>query len=143
MNWIPITSQIEADELISRIDWEDAFVREAYLVSPSYIDPTDGGTVAADSLPSCKILIHFPGDNHGALEFLMIGVEAIGIWFDGPLKPAIAVGSDGVEFALSTSAATKIKAKELRYLLQGKETWGHDVHYGKEGMFDLGGFPKD
>ena len=140
MDWIPLNRQVEADELLCRIDWEDAFIREAYLVSPSYIDPTDGGTVAADSLPSCKLLIHCQGNDHGALEFLIIDIEDLSMWFGGALKPAIAVDSDGIEFTLNTSTGTKIRAKEMRYLFHGKETWGNDPQYGKEGFYDSGGF---
>jgi len=65
---IKIKSQTQFDEISSHITWEDAFVKEIYCVSPSYIHD-NGAIIASNSAPAVLLNICTPYDEHLGIEF--------------------------------------------------------------------------
>lgn len=84
---IGIETQEELDQLILSIDWEEAFVRETYVVSSSYIIKSDNSVVAPHSKPDLWLLILTP-ENIGSkgIELNFRGVGKLGFYFARPIK---------------------------------------------------------
>lgn len=80
---ISIVTQHELDSLLSTIDWEDAFIKEVHLSSPTYV--LDRGIVAHDAYPNANIVICAP--NMKGLEFLFTEIENLKLVFAADLSP--------------------------------------------------------
>ncbi len=54
---------------INSFDWEDAFIKEVKVLSPSYVDD-DGGIVALDSKFDMNASVCLPEDPKKSIEFI-------------------------------------------------------------------------
>lgn len=137
---IKINSQKDLEILLSLPNWEEAFIREWYLLSPSYIDPDNQGTVAPDSAPMMYVLICTSELNCPGIELLFIEVEQI--YFAGvcALNPRARFRNDHVLFSFYGEGVSDIQSASLYYRILGKDCWGWNVRYGIKNIFDEGGF---
>jgi hypothetical protein len=143
MMWQTISSQQQLDQLIARFDWSHAFVREAYLVSPSFViaqGERRRWTVRADALPSMKFLITSDSERHPALELFFIEVEDMGVWFGGgELAPSATCSERGIVWQFHKDLERLIRAAYLRYAFLDEAAWGNKLRYGWENFFDDAG----
>lgn len=85
---IPITTQTELDNLLSSINWGDAFIKEIHLHSPSYItsDP-NRGIYAWDCSPTVGILVCTLETKCQGIEFILTEVENLNLTSCADLSP--------------------------------------------------------
>jgi hypothetical protein len=113
-----VQSQAELDELLSRFDWSHGFVREAVIVSRSYIRPDDGHVweVAAESTPCMKLLFTFPDPDNPGQEVLFEDVESLALRFRTDLDP---VGQLDAKCGNSTVAFCLRRPQQRLHSCQG------------------------
>jgi hypothetical protein len=134
MAWKKITSQQCLERLMACVDWSHSFVREVYLISPSYIvrdGNSRGWTAQADALPSVRLLITSPSESCPAVELLFTEVDEFGIWFGaGELSPSAKWTEAGIAWSFHTQLGSTIRAGSLCYRLLDESAWGNDLRYG-------------
>jgi hypothetical protein len=126
-----IRSQVQLDQLLERFDWSHGFVREAYLVSPTYVDGGCLGTVAPESSAALLLLFTFPDRQAPGLELVFEGVVQTSLAFRVDLDPVGVVDPDSGSVEIRLSEDTSIRAAALKYILLGEECWGDQLRYGK------------
>ena len=136
-----IQSDQEFYELIKKVDWAHAFIREINVISPSYIDLSSKGTVAPDSLPAVRILIHIPDFDYPAIDFTLYEVQNINFDFRLNLEPYCKINNRNIELGFSGSKGSKIRGEKLSITLLNMDCWGYNTYYGKNNIFDEAGFP--
>lgn len=128
-----IETQGDLNELLASFSWEDAFIREAHVLSPSYVRDriTAVSVVAPDSAPGLRVLVCAPDRRTPALELLFDGVEDVVLPFRVDLEPRGVVLRGRVEFSFSPTARAII-AQSVRCEAVGIEAWEERLRYGKE-----------
>lgn len=138
-----IKTQTDLDELVGTIDWEEAFIREMYVVSPSYIQ--EGvGWIAPGALPVIKMLIILPEPATG-IELVFEETSHIEAYFEqevrlsGRVNPANA----NVEIYLcdvsGQSKRVDIAARAMHYRLLNDDARGSQQRYGWQDVFNPDG----
>ena len=74
---IKIDSQKDLDNLLLFPNWEDSFVREWYLLSPSYIHLNKQAIVSPDAAPIMRVLICTPEIKCPGIELFFEEVEEV------------------------------------------------------------------
>ena len=136
---IKINSQYDFDTFLNLPYWEDAFLREWYLLSPSYILPKDLVTVASDSAPSMFILICTTDPAYPCIELFFENVEEIHLSCRGDLNPTARFQNNGVSFSFRGEETSDIVAQFIYYRILDEDYLGWKVRYGKI-FFDPSGF---
>src|SRR5262245_56430802 len=90
-----IENERQAEELIRRVDWPHAFIREMYLVSPSFVIAATRATAAPDALPTLCVLVVAADESLPGCELMFVEVEQLALWFQGELVPGIEFEKDG------------------------------------------------
>lgn len=79
MKWKKINNISSFSKIIGDIDWEESFIREVSIVSPSYVK--NKNIVALNSLPSARFFFIIP--NHELnLEFFFVSIDKISLSFE-------------------------------------------------------------
>jgi len=140
MDWIQLkTGDILNSGVLGDVDWSHSFIREISLVSPSYILSEGRTTVAPDCLPSARVFISSSSVDTPGLELLFIEVDNFSVWFDGDLNPEISVSDDIAKFKFNRLMSAPTTCRSLYYRLLDNNTWGKDLRYGLEDIYDTGG----
>ena len=140
MRDIVIESQSALDEILGDTDWDHTFIREAHLVSPSYIDVATGATYAPDMLPHFYVLICSCPSSPVALEFQFWNVEYVNIPCQQDVLPSGKVHHNYIEFWFlppwKAWSTPDLIARQLRISVLGREAHGWHLRYGKTNPFD-------
>lgn len=136
---IKINSQQEINVLLALPDWEDAFLRECYLLSPSYID-TNANTVAPNANPVMYMLICTLDPKYPAIELFFEDVEDLYFSSRTEINPVVNFQQNHILFSYYEKKSADIKCKSLYYRFLDQQILGHKIHYGKKNIFDEGGF---
>ena len=136
---IKINSQEDLDILLNIVDWNDAFIREWYMLSPSYIEPESRGTVAADFLPIMYVLICTSELNCPCLELIFVEVDQIYFANGCDLNPIARFHKDKILFSFYEIENTDIQFTSLYYRILDKDSWGSKQRYGIRNVFDESG----
>ncbi|HRD56200.1 MAG TPA: hypothetical protein PLC42_07380 [Parachlamydiaceae bacterium] len=137
---IKISSQQEADKLLSLPDWEDAFLRECYLLSPSYIDPNIETTIAPDGVPVMYMLICTLDFNYPAIELFFEEIEDVSFSCRTEINPVINFRQDYISFSFYEKKYADLRCKSLYYNILDQDVLGYKTRYGKKNIFDESGF---
>jgi len=144
--WIEIKKVSEFDKIKS-LYWDDAFVREIYMLSPSYVD-FDGGLIEDHSL-NILILIFFADgtkDNIG-IEFFLKEVENFNLSLYGCFldeePDLVSLSSFKTVFELKL-ADSLMKVNGLKYRFIDESYLGNRIEYGKKDFYyDKKFFPNE
>ena len=137
--WICIENQAQAEELLRGFCWEDGFVRELRLVSPSYVTTETRSAVAWGACPTAKALLTSQGAGTPAVELLFVDIENFGVWFGGDLDPAVSIEEGCVEWRFHRHSPSVVRCSCLRYAWLDPACLGHTLRYGSEHFYDIGG----
>lgn len=137
---IKITSQQDLDAFLAIPNWDEAFVREWYLLSPTYIHPEDQAIVALDSPPTMRVLICIPDFTCPGVELFFEEVEEIYLSCRSDLRPAATFRNNSISFSFYGNNAPETQSKSLYYQILEKDCWDWKVRYGIENIFDQSGF---
>ncbi len=135
-----LESQGNLDNLLSEIDWEDSFIKEGHLASPSYLDLEKKGIIAAESTILARVLVCTPYSQYEGVEFLFEGSEDFYLPCNVDLEPSGVWSNSCIEFRFSGTKGPYIKARNVYY--QMVECRGWSTKYAKENIFDEGGILK-
>ena len=130
--------QIEIDYLIYKTNWTNAFVREAYAVSPSYLK-SNAEKVAPHALPGLFLLISLPKNTEQGIEFFFETVSSFSCAFVDHLRPAVQLQKGDVRFSFANQQKVDIRAKALSYAYLNKRYKGWPTRYGYQQTFDKSG----
>lgn len=135
-----IETQEDLNLLINKLDWEDAFIREMYLVSPSYISK-GGGFHGVYADPDIKMVIVCPEGEERGVEFRLEDVSRFKLLGgQSPLSMSgnVIFHNSNVQLYLyeAIGAEPDIIARKLHYRFLGKLAEGFDLHYGWEDFFN-------
>jgi len=136
-----VNNQIELDAELADFPWHDSFVREAHVLSPSYVIPSSRGVAAPDSKWLLRLVICSQEEQHPGLEFVFEGVDEITLSSRVDLSPHGTVRDGEVVMFMTTFDTTPIRAERLRLERLGIEAWGLKTRYCEVNQFDDGGFP--
>jgi len=140
MDWKMVESQESLDQVLGSFEWFDAFIREGYFVCPSYIIPEGRATNNPDAVPSMKLLVTSPSETNPALELLFVGVEDLSIWFGGrELAPSAIWNKHQVAWSFHREKQPPIRAQKLYFRFLDNSSWGNNLRYGCEEIFDDSG----
>jgi hypothetical protein len=137
---IKINSQEELDIFLAIPNWEESFIREWYLLSPSYILPNNEATIAPDGGVIMRILICTTEPECPGVELFFEDVEEIYLSCRTDLNPVGNFRNDGISFSFHGAEAPDISCKSLYYRILDKSCWGWKIQYGRENVFDKSGF---
>jgi len=140
-SWIDIENQAQAGELLRNFRWEDGFVRELHLVSPSYVTREPRSVVAWGAYPTARALITTQGAAPPAVELLFVGIQDLELWFRGDLDPAVSLEEGCVEWRFHKDSPSAVRCSSLRYAWPDPSCLGYALRYGREHVFDRGGSP--
>jgi hypothetical protein len=129
MDFKEILSQSMIDEVLTSIDWEHAYFREIYVLSPSYM-LKDSSQVNPDALVNIGLLILTFDPDHPALEFRLKEVSMINISFNTDIRPKSLVLRDCIELHFDETAMVRAKSIDFR-IIDKEEAYGDRVRYGK------------
>ncbi len=131
MNWMTVEKKSQsAEKLIYVIGDSHSFIRECYILSPSYIESQGLGTVAPDCLPCGKVLVSIPSEECPGVELLFGEISEFNIFFDGDFEPKINFVDRKIETSFGLDF-NPIVSKTLFYRLLDTETFGNTLRYGK------------
>jgi hypothetical protein len=127
-----IETQRDMDEMLEFFLWEDAFIREAHVLSMSYVRDkvSDVSVVAPDVAPQLRVLVCAPDRRTPALELVFDGADNVMLPFCVDLEPKGVVSRDRVEFSFSP-VVWPIIAEQLHYELLDTSAWEDRLRYGK------------
>lgn len=130
-----ISSQEDLEELLSLEIWQDAFIREMYMLSPSY--STNGNIIAYGAVPILLIFIQSP---NSSMELIFHEVEACSFFFRSDLIPGGRFYASYISFSFSEESEEDINAKYLFYKILDENSHGKILKYGIKDYFDESGF---
>lgn len=135
---ILIENQNQLISLCQTIDWDDAFIREAYIISPSYKTEDGLSLIAFGSTPDIRMLVITPHDKNSAgIEFILQGVSEIRFDFQIPFHLSGKVNSynTNIEMVFDESQTRNIRAEKAFYVLHNMDINGWKQRYGLENPF--------
>ena len=124
-----------SDNIFNNYDWSHAFIREAYLVSPSYI--TENNHIAPDYKPTIKIIFNLPSAKYKILEFIFFNVEKFSVDFTQEIEPKIVTHNNKI--SLYSDNFEIIKCSKYKFQILDESYLGYNLKYGWENIFDEGG----
>lgn len=137
---LKINSQQDLDTLLTLINWEEAFLREWYLLSPGYINPYNQEIIAPDSAPMMLMLICTSNLTCPGIELFFEEVDEIYFSCRTDLNPVASFQNYRISFSFHGNEDPDIQSKFLYYRILTKDSWGWKVRYGKENIIDSSGF---
>lgn len=137
---IKIKSQQDLETLLTLPTWEEAFLREWYLLSPGYINPINQEVIASDSPPMMLMLICTQQPSCPCIELLFEGVEEIYFSCRNDLNPIASFHNGYILFSFHEGDVPDIQSRCLYYQILETDCWGWQVRYGIKNLFDQGGF---
>ena len=135
-----IRNQVDLDAELSRFIWHDSFIREAHLLSPSYVVTGKRTVVAPDSLWGFRLLVCSADAEYPGIEFVFEEVEQIALSAMVDVEPYGVFGTDGIDLFLTEGDQTPIRAKRLRIRHLKADVWGVSARYSDDSLFDESGF---
>lgn len=135
-----INSQEDFDQFVSIPDWADAFVRECYLLSPSFINTENQGLFAPNYPPTMKVLICIQDIDYPGIELLFVEVEDIILPFNRELDPFGKCYKNYLEFSFIERESYVFRCKEIHYKMLDQACWGKKIRYGNESFYTEEGF---
>ncbi len=139
MKWKKLSNDGDLKKkVLLEVDWDHSFIREISVVSPSYILP-DARVVAPDCFPSVRVFISSQSTDISGLELLFVEVEELSVWFAGDLNPDVSISDKIVEWKFGDSMNRPIISKSLYCRFLDNGTWGKELRYAWEDVFDSGG----
>jgi hypothetical protein len=128
------------DDFIATIDWEEAFIREMYVQSRSYVIAEPRGVFAAESAAAAIVLITSPNPVCPGVELLFEEVVDVSLPIGVDLMPRGRIDSRHVSFCFNADQSlTGIRAAYLSYRLVDQLYWGPKVSHGARSLFDAHG----
>lgn len=135
MSWQSIDSESKYEESgLADRDWEDAFIKEMSIVSPTYV-LSDQSIVNHEALPCLRVFVSSPSIDSFDLEFLFVEIENLSAKFTQDLKPSIHFTFNRVEFSFNASS-TPLRCRKAYYRKIQRENWGNQLLYSKLNPFD-------
>lgn len=134
-----ISSQKDIDDLLAFPIWEDAFIREWYLLSPTYVCE-DQSIVAPYALPSMKMIVCSSDSTFPGLELFFEDLKGLSCFFDLELDPEASYSECIIWFYINGMKFPPLEAKNLYYKVLSEDSWGWKTSCGRENFFDQGGF---
>jgi hypothetical protein len=132
----------QANSRLAAVDWHHAYVREFYILSPSYPD-TSTRMQIADGPPDARLSILTPAAEIGGVSFYLRFVETVNVSFWLELTPMLEIVEDKVILKFTEFDHWQIRAKTIKLtFLTQEECWGWKTLYG-ENLFDKNGYPAD
>ena len=133
MEFEQVSSQEALDRLIEAVNWEHAFFREIYLLSPSFVYPDGGCTYSADAKPNIAALLVTFDSNYPALEFRFTEVSCCQLSFVCDAKPEKLVRPAlGDDLELHFGLGGLIRVRSIKYRVIPRESaYGNRIRYGK------------
>ena len=135
MDVVKINAQKQLDELLCTFDWENGFLREAYVLSPGYIERNGGGVVAPDAKANVWMLFTFEEGQHAGLELILEGVDTIYFPFRVTVKPV------GVWHSVNSTVELKfdesgpsMRVESMKFAILDRSCWGNRIRYGNEDL---------
>lgn len=135
-----IDSQEDLDVFVSIPDWADAFVRECYILSPSYIYSISTGVFAPDALPTLKVLICTQDIECPGIELMFVEIENIVLIFNCDMCPNGKYHNNHLDFSFSQATGSAFRCKEMYYRILDQKCWDTTIRYGKENFYTEEGF---
>lgn len=108
-----IKSENELVRFVSGIDWDDAFIKEAHVASPTYIDEVDDGIVACDSAFSVRVLVCLPKNIDKVIEFKFYDVDQLSFEAQMDILPTANFKHNVIEFRFIGSEGRCIRCRRL------------------------------
>ena len=124
----------EISELLGRIDFEDAYVKEAYYIAPTYF--TSDSIVAPDTPGNFKLLIITNDDETPALEFEFQEVTQVAFSSCVDIDPKVWNDRSLNNFSLISSEYEVIVCKKIKLRLIDESFRLNNQKYGKCNPFD-------
>lgn len=125
----------EISELISNVDFEDAYIKEAYFIAPTYF--TSESIVAPDSPGIFKLLLITNDDELPVLEFEFKEVTQIAFECCIDIEPKIWKEGTSINFSLIGSEYEKVVCKQIKLKILDERYRLNNQKYGKENPFEV------
>ncbi len=138
MEWKEI-KKVKDFEEIKNTEWDEAFIREMYLLSKDYID-TDGGLIEMNRF-NLLILIFFvsPSRDLIGIEFFLKDVEYIDFTIMGTYidkdPELVSLSLVKPRFELILDENIRIKNNGIRYRFITEDYIGDRMEYGKKDFY--------
>ncbi|MFH0727108.1 MAG: hypothetical protein V2B19_12310 [Pseudomonadota bacterium] len=127
----------EISDLIGRVDFEDAYIKEAYYIAPTYF--TSESIVAPDSPGNFKLLLITNDGEVPALEFEFEEVTQIALSNCIDIEPKIWKTGSSINFSLISSEYEKIVCKQIKVRSLDESFRLKNQRYGKESFLTFNG----
>src|SRR5690606_2348265 len=125
------------NELCQLPHWEDAFIKEWYAFSPSFVT-SKKEVVEASANPTMLIHIFSPEVEDQSLEMVFQSVEYISVFFNTDFEPHGRFQHDRIFFSFS-GVEDDIQAKFLYYRILEQNEWGQKFRYGSKDFLEKNG----
>lgn len=110
----PIDTPDAAQKFVTAFDWEDAFLREACLTSPSFVTET-GGIANFASPPDLRLEIHLPSATAAKIEVVFDEVDTFELPITCELDPVVQFQGNRVVLLLNGDVDRRIRALHARF----------------------------
>lgn len=120
----------EISTLLSKIDFEDAYVKEAYYVAPTYF--TSDSIVAPESPGSFRLLLITNDDDSPVIEFDFEEVTQFALSSCIDIEPKVWKNGSEINFSLISSEYEIIVCRHLKVRVLDEKFRSNIRKYGKE-----------
>lgn len=131
------------DVLLSEIKWHHAFIRELYLISPSYYLLEEKITIAPYSLPDVSILIYTGDSSCRYIELILKETKQFYLPCFIDIMPSVKFNKDDVEIKFSENDIQKSIVKDIILKLLRDDEGGHNLRYGYKNPFQKSGMREE
>ncbi len=114
-NMTLIDSENYFSNLVSSIDWEDAFIKDLTLKSPSTLDFDTGHTIAPDADFSLEMLILLPEGERKEIRFLFEEVDVLTCYARTEIDPFAKYRFNEIEIYIFGKTDFSIRCKKVYY----------------------------
>lgn len=106
-------SESQFSRFVASIGWEDAFIKEISVTSPTFIEEIDGGIVAFDSKFDVRALVCLPDNENKVVEFHFLEVEELSIESRMDILPTANFKHNSIEFRFIGNAGRCIRCRHI------------------------------
>jgi hypothetical protein len=138
MTWTYVKTQAQLDWMLSTFNWEDSFIREAHVASPSYID-SKGGTTCPDCLPAARIIVVDRHSPHQAIEILFVETECVELSAGVYLNPIGHYSEREIVWKFSKHDQSGFRCRTMAYRYLGEQAGNPRLHYENTEIFSAQG----
>lgn len=135
-----LSTQAQLEDLISRYDDEHCFIREAHIISPTYIQKDTKATIAPESRFGLRVFICSPDEELPGLEFVFFEVEQFRVESCQPFRLWGNLSGSSITMGFLRDERPSVVAGICLFKEMGVDCWGAVLKYGYENLFDEGGF---